>query len=159
MKTDHLTWVDHIWRSISFKYFILKVYFSRIKLCLQWFIENNVSEIYQIRHEKYEVIRWNLKGCTSKTIGFQGMVLLQILISIKFAFQKYKIWPVLQVKNFTCTNCLRHQPRDLNLWLPQHLEQNSKRNNYTKLYAFNTICSIVKNFYHYILHYKAFTWV
>ena len=64
------------------------------------YIANNLCEIYRIRHEKYYVIRLYLYGCHSKSIGFQGMFLLQVLIDIKFPFQRHKILPVLQVKIF-----------------------------------------------------------
>ena len=84
-------------------------------------------------------------------IIFQGIVLLQILITIKFLFQRYKIWLVLQVKNLTRINFWRRESRDLKLWLPQYLNQSLKGNNYTK--AFNTFYNIVNFFYHYIPHY------
>ena len=121
-----ITCVRHSWRSIYFKFFILKVYFSkksyliRVKLCFQRFIANDVSEIHRIRGEEYGVITWYLKGCSSKTIGFQGMGFLQILISTKFRFQRYRKRPFLQVKNFTCINCWCHHSRDQKLWLPQN---------------------------------------
>ena len=125
MKTDHLrtSYLKvFIFQIFHFKGALLEEKLIRIKFSFQWFIANNISDIYRICHEKYDVIRWYLKGCSSKTIGFQGMVLLEILISTKFPFWRHKIWPVLQVKKLTRINCWRHQSRDLKLWLPQIFE-------------------------------------
>ena len=101
----------YIFQIFHFEGVLLKEKFIRIFPVI--YIANNLLEIYEIRHEKYDVIKWYLKGCSSRTIGFQDMVLLQILISIKFPFQLYKIRLALQVKNFTSINCSLRQLHEI----------------------------------------------
>ena len=50
-----------------------------------------MSVIFPIRPQSDDVIRKYLKGCSVNAAGFQGIALLQILISIKFPFQQYII--------------------------------------------------------------------
>ena len=47
-----------------------------------------MSEIYPIHPQSVGLIIYHLKGRSAKTIGFQGMVLMQILISMTFPFQR-----------------------------------------------------------------------